>query len=321
MKAASLEKYINLALESESSSYSKEYINRVCEEYRRRNDAYALITQINQLIKTVQKHRGYTIGLLTGDESYRERFQSLQKALQKRLHMLEQFGGYTSDLVSERDRSNLYFCWQTISNNWQQDNINETLELHSHFVQQLLTLLVPLSADLSSPLLDRIDGASEDLSYMEAFPHSLSKVEVLNFAGKFLPENIELIGKLRALSTHMASVVLNTESDLRKLKFMVDSARNQINLLRNMADRLKEVSSGSYVSLTTLFDVEMKLSLLLSQIENGILSGEPATQIDSRELFHKATEVIDAYWIVANKGFELMRQWHEEEFDFWLAVN
>ena len=324
MKPISLEKFISDAAEQNDRQLFNAYYSDICAEYRHRNDAYSLIAQINQLIKSVQKHRGYTMGLLSGDDSYRERFDALQCALQRRLQIIELFSSHTGSLVSEADRSNLHFCWQTIANNWQEDNYNESLELHSHFVSQLLSMMFKIANDLAKPLLDAADKEvipPSVLDQMCEYPHSLAKVELLNFVGKFLPENIEQIGKLRALSTHMAQDGNRSDSDLRKLRFLVDTVRTQINMSRNMGARLQEFCSGYHVGLNSLFDTEMKLGLLLSQIENGILAAAAGSDLDARELFVKATQVIDAYWIVVNKGFELMRQWHEQEFEFWLAAN
>ena len=323
VKAAILEAYIK-----GDKSYDSFYANdplyaSVCEEYRRRNDAYALISQICQLIKTVQKHRGYTLGILAGDDSYRERFTRLQVALKRRLEILTLFGEKTEGFVSSRDCENLVYCWKTISDNWQGDNVTESLELHSHFVEQLLSLMAQISADLGNSLLNDVSGevSAEVEEYMGAFQFVSAKVEVLSFVGKFLPENIESIGKLRALSTHLASIDVSSEQEVRKLRFFVDSTRSQINVLRGIAMRLKEVVGEAFPHLQSIFTIEMNLSLLLSQIENGLLNDVSPMPVDGRSLFAKATEVIDTYWLVVNRGFELMHHWHEEEFDYWLAMS
>lgn len=324
MTSSSLSQYIASTVNTKTDSKMQAYLQAVCEEYRRRSDAYSLITQINQIIKTVQKHRGYTIGLLSGDESYRERFEQLQTALQKRLHVLEIYGQYTGGLITENDKSNLNFCWQTIANNWQEDNINESLELHSHFVEVLLSLKNTISTDLSQGILDSLDDEylpSGIKDVMANYPKTLPKLEVLDFTGRFLPENIEVIGKLRALSTHMATTPNNSDSDLRKLRFLVETLRDNIAKLRVTANRLTELCQKDYPALKLITQTEIHLELLLSLIENSILSGASTNQSDGRQLFIKATFIIDQYWTVVNKGFEMMQQWHDAEFDYWLANN
>ena len=323
VKAATLDAYINSEGSDDSFYANDPLYGSICAEYRRRNDAYALISQICQLIKTVQKHRGYTLGLLAGDTSYRERFDKLQIALKRRLEILTLFGEKIEGFVDLRESENLVYCWKTISNNWQGDNVTESLELHSHFVEQLLSLMAQISADLGNSLLNDV---SEDVptrveEHMEAFQFVSAKVEVLSFVGKFLPENIERVGKLRALSTHIASIDVRSEQEVRKLRFFVDSTRSQINILRGIAARLKELAGDEFPHLQSIFDIEMSLSLLLSQIENGLLNDVSPMPVDGRSLFAKATEVIDTYWNVVNRGFELMHHWHEEEFDYWLAMS
>ena len=323
MSSVILEKYIEISpSEGDRDSVDLTFYSHVCNEYRRRNDAYSLVAQINQLIKSIQKHRGYTMGLLSGDESYRDRFNALQSAVKKRIDVIELFAAVTSEIISEKDKSDLYFCWKTIANNWQEDNVTESLELHSHFVEQLLGMLGGISEELSAPLLKDVQADTDLSNEAQSYPHLLLKVEVLNFIGRFLPENIEHIGKLRALSTHLAAASDSTESELRKLRFLVDTARSQISVLRGMSTRIKEICGDSYPAIQDVFVTEMQLGLLLSQVENTILTRpSETTEILGRQIFIKATQVIDAYWNVVNRGFALMHQWHKEEFDHWLATN
>ncbi len=322
MSSVIVNKYIEID-SSEKQEGDQEYLSfysMVCEEFKGRNDAYSVVAQINQLIKSVQKHRGYTMGLLSGDDSYREKFKSLQLAVKKRIEVIKLFSGDTRQLVSEKDKSNINYCWKTIANNWQEDNVSESLELHSHFVEQLLGMLSSISEDLSRPLLSNIESSAQ-FEPIEVYPNALLKVEVFNFVGRFLPENIERIGKLRALSTHLASDVKGSELELRKLRFLVDTSRSQISVLRGISKRIKEICGESYPAIQDVFQTEMQLGLLLSQVDNTILTDLDGTsEVLGRQIFAKATQVIDAYWNVVNRGFELMHQWHKDEFDFWLAA-
>ena len=324
IKPVSLKQFVDDARSSNELEINIDYYDAVCAVYRERNDAYAVISQINQLIKSVQKHRGYTMGLLSGDQSYQERFRNLQEALQRRLKMLEIYSSKSDELLSEREKSNLYFCWHTISNNWQGDNATESLELHSHFVEELLTLLGNVSANLSAPLLDDMTLSDDEMAHlekMESFPYALAKLEVLAFVSKTLPEGIENVGKLRALSTHVAVEEEINDSDFRKLRFLVDTVRGQANVLRSVVVRLNDVCRTEFDALKIILEMEIKLELILSQIENSILVGRPMGEEAARQLFVRTTLVIDSYWFVGNKGFDLMRQWHDQEFDFWLAAN
>ena len=304
---------MKVSLLSTRSDEQGEALDHFCSEYRRRNDAYSLVFQLHKLMISVQKHRGYSIALLAGDESYTKKFAELQRVLERRLAVLESFAKVTG-LLHDKDKHNLHLAWQTIRHDWQDDNLNDNFELHCHFVEQLLGMTSSVLQTLEPPLVEEFPNAANEKSVVP-YPNSFKKLEVLHFVVKHLPSLIESLAKLRGLSAYAASEKNSRNVEDRKLKFLLENTRNGSREIRNKSERLLSLCSDEYAELKEITIAEIKLDLLLSQIENDLLRDDSQTSSDPVQLFVRATEIIETYWSVVNSGLNLARYWHELEFN------
>lgn len=286
-----------------------------CTRYRQREDVFSLINQINQLIKAVQKHRGVSMGILAGDNSFVAGFEMLQKQLEKRLATLECFAHRTGGLLSTREKENLNLAWMTIRQDWQDDDLSDNFELHTHFIEQLQGMLISLAKQLESPLCPETIGASEALG--NGYPKLFKQIELLNFVARQLPDMIEQVAKVRGLSVYAASLGSVDFYNDRKLRFLLQCAREQSDKLRHQAERLNELLRGELRSFQELKNLELKLLFLLNTVEQDVLSGVEITT-SSQQYFKLATDIIDIYWRVVNDGLALLRRWHEDDMEDWL---
>jgi len=289
-----------------------------CTLFRTREDVLSLVIQINQMIKAVQKHRGVSMGLLAGDNSFVAGFESLQQQLEKRLATLECFARRTGGLLSEREKENLHLAWQTIRQDWQDDDLSDNFELHTHFVEQLLSMLVSLSRQLEKPLLPElaeVAPSDEGVSYPKLF----KQIELLQFVARQLPEMIEQIAKVRGLSVYAASLGSVDFYNDRKLRFLLQCAREQSDKLRHQAERINGLLEGKLPSFQELKNLELKLLYLLNTVEQDVLSGMEI-KTTSQQFFSLATEIIDVYWAVVNDGLTQLRRWHEEDMEDWFKL-
>lgn len=290
--------------------------HELCESYMRGENALSLIYQLNQLIKAVQKHRGMTMALIGGNSGFRNEFTLLQFQIDRRMATLKVFIAKVGKLVAQREQDSLYFAWQTIRQDWQDDKLSDNFELHSHFVDQLQGIVFSLARELEVPLPGQTDYI-ENRNDSVAYPHMFKQIELLNFSAKELPEMIEQIAKVRGLSTFMAaSGTVDYQHD-RKLRFVLQCVKQQYEKLRHQSERLQSVLDGAISSLPEIKTMELKLIYLLETVENDVLGGG-SIKTNSHQLFKLATELIDVYWAVVNEGLMLVRRWHEDVLEVWL---
>ena len=309
-----------------------------CAAYRQREDTLTLIYQLNQMIKAVQKHRGMSMGLLAGNAAFIGDFEILQRQLERRLATLETFAHETGGLLSQRDKKNLHLAWETIRHNWQDDDVSDNFELHSHFVEQLHGMIFSLAKQLEAPLSGEVPGeVSSNLAgevsgnLVEppallqsdrdgvSYPRMFKQIELLNFVTTQLPEMIEQIAKIRGLSTYAAATGEVRYHNDRKLRFLLQCSRRQSEKLRHQAERLEGILNGGIKGLIELKNLELKLIYFLNSVERDVLSGRTITA-SSHQLFKLATELIDVYWAVVNEGLDMVRKWHADDLENWLKL-
>lgn len=309
-------------IQQEQVDSSDEQYQHFSKAYRRREDTLTLVHQLNQMVKAVQKHRGISMGLLGGNAVFEGDFNTLQHQLERRLATLEAFAGHVGGILTDKEKDSLHLAWATIRQNWQDDDLSDNFELHSHFVEQLLGMVYSLAKQLEKPLTPELVDTQEEGSAPEgdaAYPRMFKQIEVLNFVAKQLPDMIEQIAKVRGLGTYAAATGLVDYPHDRKLRFLLQCARQQSEKLRHQAERLEGILDGSLPSLADLKNLELKLMFLLNTIEKDVLSGTTITA-SSQQLFKLATDLIDVYWNVVNQGLGLVRTWHEDDLEAWLKL-
>ena len=291
-----------------------------CIQFRAQRDAVVLLRQLHHMAKAVQRHRGMTMGLLAGNKQFEGDFAILQRQVERRLATLEVFAAAGGELLSERDQQNLHNAWQTISADWQHDDVIDNFELHSHFIEQLHGMIAALAAKVERPVsaIMAQEYGAELAETTEAYPKAFKQIELLNFITKQTPEMVEQLARMRGLATY-ASAKGQCEYHLdRKLRFALQCVRTQHEKLRLQAERLQAVLNGALSSLSFIKTYELKLMFLLNTVEMDVLAGG-AINSSSHQLFKLATEIIDVYLSVAEAGFDLVAKWQDEDLEFWLG--
>ena len=311
----------NVSVMNQKEAINESSFDTFCEVYRRKQDALSLISQLNHLVIAVQKHRGYSLGLLGGDGAFEDEFDLLQGRLERRLATLEAFARKTGGLLTSSDQENLHLAWQTIRHDWQDDDVNDNFELHSHFIEQLLSMTYSVAKQLEQPLASLSGGnvqtEAPELVSGAGYPRLFQQIEVINFTTKQLPQMIEQLGKIRGLSTFVSSVGKVDYISDRKLRYLVQHARELNEKLRQQALRLEEVVDEKIDGLSELKNHEIKLFYLLNLIEGDVLSGR-VIKTSSQRLFELATEIIDIYWSTVNSGLNLLQRRHSESMEEWI---
>lgn len=301
-----------VALEQDFDKFSKSFIER--------EDSLILVGQLNQLVKAVQRHRGISMGMLGGNNEFQVEFQKLQVQLERRLATLEAFAK-ASQLLSERDKENLSFAWATIRSDWEGDNLNDNFELHSHFIQQLLTMIVDLAKKLEIPVLAPIAFEGDERASSGAFSQArmLQQIEILSFACKELPMMIEEIARIRGTAAYGAAVGSMEGLDERKIRYWISTLREHGENVRTQAEKLALEFGGQLSKLGMMKQNEIHLLQFLNTVESALFLGKGGRD-EAHRLFVMATEVIEVYWDIVREGLGLLQSWHRQDLEEWIKL-
>lgn len=290
--------------------------------FRQRQDALLLIKQLIQMIKSVQRHRGMSMGLLGGNKLFKDDFLKLQQQLTQRLTLFMAFAAETPYLLSKRDLENLQSAWKTISVDYHQDSVIDNYELHCHLIEQLLAMLALLAKQLEQPMAVLLNSNHEPSvinSTTQLYPNRFKQLEILHFATRLMPAVAEQIGRIRALATYTAALGLCDADYASKLRYVIQCTRVNNEKLRNQAKRMEGILDKDSPLLSPLKSYEIKLLFLLTMVEQDVLSSEKVSA-DSNRLFELATDIIDTYLHMVDEGIYLLERWHQDEIENWLIA-
>jgi len=289
-----------------------------CRSYNERILALGLIKQISHLCRAIQRHRGLGMSLIAGYEEFQADFLQLQQQVARRMQALHAFSQQSSNLITVAQLEKLLSAWSTIERDWQNDSVMENFEYHSHFIEQLLQLMMTLARLMERPVSAEFAqiSRSNNTGAVQNLRQPFNQVGLLVFVCNQLPNLVEQIAKIRGLSTLSATRGKLGELENSKLRYFIQNTRVQHEKVRNQADRLLEQTKDSIRSLPLIKAYEFKLMFLISTVEKEIL--EPSViGMDSRQAFDLATEIIDVYLKVVDEGLSLILAWQEEALEDW----
>ncbi len=312
------------ALENESAEQPKDLkqdFTKFSKLFIEREDSLILVGQLNQLLKAVQRHRGISMGILGGNNEFRLEFNQLQNQLERRLATLEAFAK-TSNLLTDKDKENLSLAWATISSDWEGDNLNDNFELHSHFIQQLLTMIADLSKRMEVPVLAPIASENKDGSgNAGAFSKTrmLQQIDILGFSCKELPVMIEEVARIRGTAAYGAAIGSMDGLDERKIRYWVVTLRDHAQKVRAVAEGLALEFIAVLPKLPSIKQNEIHLLQFLNTVESALFLGKGGRD-EAHRLFVMATEVIEVYWNVIGECLSVIQSWHREDLEAWVRL-
>ena len=290
--------------------------------FRQRHDALILINQLFQMIKSVQRHRAMSMGLLGGNSHFRDDFSTLQHQLANRLQLFMAFASQMKEFLSNRDHENLRNAWLTISDDWQQDSVMDNYELHCHLIEHLLTLVARLAKHLEEPM-SALMATNVKPTLVEVIrtpnPNRLKQLEVLHFSTRLMPAVAEQIGRIRALATYVSALGYCDTDYASKLRYVIQCTKVNNEKLRHQAKRMENILNKDSSLLNPLKSYEIKLTFLLNMIEQDVLKDDGATNADSNRLYEITTNIIDMYLHIVDEGMILLERWHQNEIENWLT--
>lgn len=224
---------------------------------------------------------------LGGEQMYLPRIERLQEDIHTILLLLKETTG--NHTLTEEDITTLDANWNTILMGWQQDELMQNFEFHSHVVDELKKLLRHCRQEL-------IVGNE----------HRLHFEQLMRFLLETLFDNIESLAKLRGLSAN-AAVIHNSGHDTQsRIAFLLKEIPEQN---RHIISELNALQPF-YRHLNTLENLrlqEKSLHRLLLNIQIQILDS-PDITTNGDALYYLATDIINSRWNELIQGIEVVDQ-------------
>lgn len=263
-----------------------------------------LMVTILNLSRFIQRHRGATLALLGGDDSFRIQVEMLQKQTSIQFEYLQCLNTSADKPLADNDYEQLTLGWLTIIKDWENDDLHHSFEFHSH----LLELIIRISRQLSEQVLatpaclETNPALSNRIDNSYTYPlHRLSQTCVID-----LYELVEYLARIRGMGTHMA-VIGHTDKDMgSKVSFWLQEFRYR----KERFDQNIQMVSPQYLpcipGLKLLPNLNMKLNYFISLLGHEMTS-ERTFQVPSHKLFLMGTEIIDGHLAVMDQANAVVR--------------
>ena len=238
------------------------------EETEQRRQAIAHIFLLRQLLEQLQRHRGLSFGVMSGEHALEARRWSVHQQL---LRLLRNIGHYEASLYWYDSWHQTRDLWQKIEAGFDHHTAAHLLLLHNQMTASLLQTIEALASRFDLVCLGRLALQAEGI-WLE------------------LLHNIELVGQSRALGTGIAANRQNLPIWRDRLQIL--SAQIQEQAYAALARLISDPELRDLVS-SSVREAEDALDILLDRIRS-ILESQKGPKVHSVEFFQVATRAISA---------------------------
>ncbi|MEQ6884689.1 nitrate- and nitrite sensing domain-containing protein [Salicola sp. Rm-C-2C1-2] len=219
------------------------------------------LQSLRDLILNLQRHRGLSTGVLSGDSGMRAELENRRSHLDR--------------LIREAPMDDARYAerWSGIADHWsrlrQTDNhtVENNLDQHHQIIRNALFLIQDIAAD------DRVA------------PHPANQRCIWNE----VLEAAEWSGQARALGTGMAAAGTSSAAQRVRMRFLNDKIQD---LSGTAFEALKDAASSG-VSNQHLKEAQQAVERLLYEVETELLTADPIV-IPAKTYFDDATATVDA---------------------------
>ena len=280
-------------------------------QYVNQLNSLIIIRHLNPLVIGAQKHRGASLALLEGDESYETQVDALQREISTRLEALGHLNEIYNFIIPEKKWNEVSQEWGALTAQWREDGVVTNFEFHCHFIERLMRLMWKVVLDtnyfFSSKLIKEGSINTLAISGDEPSFNNIDHHFIVQLIAKDVPRLIETIAKIRGLATHAAVMKSCDQNHQTRLIHLLQTFSYQKEKIRGIPRSLKKETLQSLPTLMETLLHEHKLSQLLQTINNEIITSSDVT-IDSHVIFDLATEIIDVYSAVIDQGLVLIQK-------------
>jgi hypothetical protein len=240
------------------------------------------IQQLIHLLADIQRHRACSLAILSGNASFDAQVTSLHKKINARLIFLNSQTELT-DVVDPYQWDHLLSEWKVVGYGWRGDNVLHNFELHSHLLEKILNIIRH-----AGRWVLRSGGYSK-----KAADHYLGHT-VFEFVFATHLYQVETLGRLRGLSTHIANSGCGDNAMQIRVKYLLQCAREELVMSTEFLDMHAASISKN---IPAVLEIQRSKTQLYEWLEltSRILQGQlkPSEKL-ARKTYDLASAVMDA---------------------------
>ncbi len=241
------------------------------------------IQQLIHLLADIQRHRACSLAILSDNYSFDTQVTSLHKKINARLAFLDSQSELT-EVVDQHEWNHVLSEWKVVGYGWRGDNVLHNFELHSHLLEKILNIIrhtgrwVLRSGSYSEQVADHYIGHS-----------------VFEFIFSTHLYQVETLGRLRGLGTHIANSGCNDDAAMKiRVEYMLQCARQEQNISSEFLDSHAASISKNIPALLDIQRSRTAMNEWLELIANILQGKLEPSDILARQTFDLASAVIDA---------------------------
>lgn len=269
-------------------------------EYAWRLHTLNLVRHLNPLVIAIQQHRGASLALLEGDESFEPSVSGLRQDIAWRLNTLQLLNQAHGHIISEGEWNDIRTEWQGFLDRWRDEGITGNFEFHNRLLDRLIRLIWQVVENANGFLPTASDPASQT-------PDSRDHHLVVQLVMRDLLLLIENIAMTRGLAVHTAVIGRCDPDHQAKLNHLLQSIGYQTEQIRTLHRGLQGDTLKKLPTLVATLLHEHKLSQLLQLIKNDVILPEEIG-IDGHRIFQAASEIIGIYSEVIGEGLDMIQK-------------
>ena len=179
-------------------------------EYVHQHHALIIVRHLIPLIIAIQQHRGASLALLEGDESFHDQVHMLRQDVSRRFDVIRQLNTSLGEVISDSQCHANHETWEAFISKWREDGVIGSFDFHNALLERLLQVVWQIVEDASYfyPTRSTTLSSSGVLNpLVDTQPADTRKRDhqlIVRLVTKDIPLLIENIAKARGLSVHLA---------------------------------------------------------------------------------------------------------------------
>lgn len=275
---------------------STESIRQAYRDHLCRRQSLQLCKQLIKLAIELQKHRGCTLAILSGDLFFETQVASIQRDITEQLNLIEED---RREFFSLDESMQIIREWICIRRQWRSDSPEENFLLHSNLIAELLKLI-------------RLISKRSELDSL-----STESIAFNRFCLDTWLNMIEIAAQVRGLATHCA-VKEETPAEIgSRLKFLKSQLEQIDQQFNETLDSFEDYQIRSIREFTQQLDYHVHLNQLIRYIDDHFRPNQ-APGIDVDAVYTAGSHVISDCQQILSKMLRLIENYPDKRLASWI---